>query len=199
MYGVMRGHNDHSEALSRELAEARFVELYEANARDLLAYARRRIPVAEDAADLVAETFLIAWRRLGEVPRGGEARLWLYGVARRALSTQRRGELRRARLAERLRSQLTAAALSLPPAEVGGSAVLRALAGLDEEDREILLLAGWEELAPREVARVLGVSSVAARSRLHRARRRLREAMAVPKEEAARRPGVAELECEEAR
>ena len=58
------------------------VELYEENARDLLAYAQRRVPVAEDAADLVAETYLIAWRRIGEVPRGDEARLWLYGVAR---------------------------------------------------------------------------------------------------------------------
>jgi RNA polymerase sigma-70 factor (ECF subfamily) len=82
MYRVMRGKNEHSEALSRELAEARFVELYEDNVRDLLAYAQRRIPVADDAADLVAETFLIAWRRLGEVPRGGEARTYLMAFGR---------------------------------------------------------------------------------------------------------------------
>lgn len=195
----MRGQEDHSEALSRELAQARFVELYEENARDLLAYAQRRIPVAEDAADLVAETFLVAWRRLGEVPRGDRARLWLYGVARHTLSNQRRGELRRARLAERLRSELTAAALSAPPADVRDTQVLRALATLDEEDRELLLLAGWEELAPREVARVLGISTVAARSRLHRARRRLREAMAEVEEEATENLNEAELECEEAR
>lgn len=194
----MAGQNDHSEALSRELAQARFVALYEENARDLLAYAQRRIPVAEDAADLVAETFLIAWRRLGEVPQGSEARLWLYGVARHALSNQRRGELRRARLAERLRSELTAAALSAPAADAGNAPVLRALAGLGEEDREVLLLAGWEELAPREIARVLGISTVATRSRLHRARRRLRAAMDGVEEATGSLKG-AELECEEAR
>lgn len=199
MYGVMRRQRGDSGALSRELAQARFVELYEENARDLLAYAQRRIPVAEDAADLVAEVFLVAWRRLGEVPRGAEARLWLYGVARRTLSHQRRGELRRAQLDERLRSELTAAALVLPPADPGSAPVLRGLARLGEEDREILLLAGWEELAPRQISRVLGISTVATRSRLHRARRRLREAMADPEGGAIASPGSARLECEEAR
>lgn len=187
----------HHHALSRELAQARFLELYEEHARDLLAYARRRVPVAEDAADLVAETFLVAWRRLGEVPPGEEARLWLYGVARGALANQRRGELRRARLAQRLRSELAAAALWLPTVDTGSAPVLRALAGLEQDDREILLLTGWEELAPREIARVLGVSTVAIRSRLHRARRRLRRAMAA--EEALDSPPRAELECWEAR
>jgi RNA polymerase sigma factor (sigma-70 family) len=180
-----------SSSLSRDLAERRFVALYEENVDDLLAYARRRVPVAEDAADLVAETFLVAWRRLGEVPNGAEARLWLYGVARLTLSNQRRGELRRARLAQRLRSELTAAALAAPPARESGAAVMRALATLGEADRELLLLAGWEELAPREIARVLGIGTVAARSRLHRARRRLRKAMMALEPE---QPETGELE-----
>lgn len=197
MYRVMRRREEGPEALARELAEKRFVELYEENARDLIAYARRRVPSAEDAADLVAETFLVAWRRLDEAPRGGDARLWLYGVARRTLSTQRRGELRRARLTERLRSELAAAARSLPPADTRSDPVLRALAGLGEEDREILLLAGWEGLAPREMARALGISAVAARSRLHRARRRLRAAMSGPRGEATGSSAAgAGLECE---
>lgn len=196
---MMRGQRDHSDALSRELAQARFVELYEQNVRDLLAYAQRRIPVAEDAADLVAETFLVAWRRLGEVPRGERSRLWLYGVARRTLANQRRGERRRAQLAERLRSELTAAALSLSPAEDEVTPVLRGLARLGGEDREILLLAGWEGLAPREIAHVLGITTVATRSRLHRARRRLRRVMADRQEKTVGSPTGAELELGEAR
>lgn len=198
MYRPMGETSKGREGLSRELAEARFVALYEANARDLLAYAQRRVPAAEDAADLVAETFLVAWRRIGEVPRGSEARLWLYGVARLTLSNQRRGELRRARLAERLRAELTAAALSAPPV-AGDATVLRALATLEESDREALLLVGWEGLAPREVARVLGLSTVAARSRLHRARRRLRAAIDGLERDPVSRPETGELECGEAR
>lgn len=199
MYRVMRGKTNRGDALSRELAEARFVELYEENARDVLSYALRRTATPQDAADVVAEAYLVAWRRIGEVPRGRQARLWLYGVARRALANQRRGEERRARLADRLRAELTAAAAAAPPIEAGSSALLRALGELDEEDREVLLLTGWEELEPAEIARVLGVSRVAVRSRLHRARRRLR---AVLEEQAAAEPspaGEVELGCGEAR
>ena len=90
--------------LPRELAEVRFSDMYERNARDLLGYALRRSPDAEDAADVVAETFLIAWRRLGEVPAGDETRLWLYGTARHVLANRDRGERRRDRLTERLRA-----------------------------------------------------------------------------------------------
>ena len=192
MLGTMRTKRLTSPTLTRGLAERRFVALYEANADDLLAYARRRAPVAEDAADLVAETFLVAWRRLGEVPDGAEARLWLYGVARLTLSNQHRGEMRRARLAQRLRSELTAAALTSPPTGESGALVMRALATLNEADRELLLLAGWEELAPRQIAQVFGIGTVAARSRLHRARRRLREAMSALE---AEQPETGELEC----
>ncbi|MFG2049725.1 RNA polymerase sigma factor [Micromonospora sp. NPDC048935] len=62
-----------------------------------------------DAADVVAETFLVAWRRRQDMPVGGEARLWLYGVARRVLANQHRGGVRRQRLGERLRQQISAA------------------------------------------------------------------------------------------
>jgi len=189
----MRGKARDSDALSRELAEARLVALYEEHGRDVLAYALRRVADPEDAADAVAETFLVAWRRVAEVPPGEEARLWLYGVARLTLANQHRGERRRARLAERLRAELATA--TQPAAQPAGP-VLRALAGLGDEDRELLLLAGWEELAPKQIARVLGISAVAARSRLHRARRRLRRAMAEVEAEGAARRAATELECE---
>jgi RNA polymerase sigma factor (sigma-70 family) len=92
------------------------------------------------------------------------------------LANQQRSERRRERLAERLRRELPAALESVStPAET--NAVRTALAQLGPEDQELLRLAGWEELTPGEIAVVLRISSVAARSRLHRARNRLRAAL----------------------
>ncbi len=126
---------------------------------------------------MVADTFLVAWRRLDDVPPGGAARLWLYGVARHVLANQQRSERRRERLAERLRRELPGALEGVPPPASQTGAVRVALARLGPEDQEILRLCGWEELAPGEIATVLEISQVAARSRLHRARRRLRGAL----------------------
>jgi RNA polymerase sigma-70 factor (ECF subfamily) len=166
------------DALSQELAEARFRRLYAEHGREVLAYALRRTSGPEDAADAVAETFLVAWRRGAEVPPGPEARLWLYGVARLTLANQRRGENRRARLSERLRTDLAEAIAAQPEPDQGEGAVLSALALLDSDDREILQLTAWEELTPAQAGRTLEISAVAARSRLHRARRRLRRVLA---------------------
>ena len=184
-------------ALSRELAEARLSQLYRDHAREILGYALRRSADSEDAADVLAETFLVAWRRLGEVPPGEEARLWLYGVARRVLANQHRGERRRTKLGQRLgetlRSEL--AAQPDPGGEGEGREVLHAMRGLGTEDRELFLLVVWEELSPSEAAKVLGISSLAARSRLHRARRRLRRLL--EDAEGAGSPGP-QLDTEEA-
>lgn len=166
--------------VGRERAEARFEQCYAEHGRAVLAYAVRRSADAQDAADALAETFLVAWRRLGDVPPGHEARLWLYGVARHVLANQHRSERRRERLAERLRRELPVALGHLPQRATGMGAVRAALNQLGAADREILRLAGWEELSPREIATVLGISQVAARSRLHRARHRLREALESP-------------------
>src|SRR5918992_1551637 len=95
--------------MSTEVSTDRFRRLFADTERELLAYVLRRVDRAEDAADVVAETFLVAWRRMDKVPAGDEARLWLYGVARRQLANQRRGELRRSRLADRLRAELPVA------------------------------------------------------------------------------------------
>lgn len=159
----------------RPVAEEGFRDLYGAHGRAILAYAVRRTRDPQDAADVVAETFLVAWRRLADVPPGDEARLWLYGVARRTLANQARSERRRERLAERLRRELPAAIAAVsPPGDAEQPSLLTALGALEESDREILLLAGWEQLGVGEIAVVLGITGVAARARLHRARRRLR-------------------------
>jgi RNA polymerase sigma factor (sigma-70 family) len=155
--------------------EQRFRRLFDAEARSVLGYALRRVESREDAADVVAETFAVAWRRIADVPPGDQARPWLYGVARRVLANQRRGELRRRRLADRLREQLSATA---PALALGGDGVDAAIAGalarLPEHEREVLLLACWEGLAPAEIAVVLQLPGATVRTRLHRARARLR-------------------------
>jgi RNA polymerase sigma factor (sigma-70 family) len=179
-----------------ELAQIRFGQLYRDQGRAILAYALRRVGDTEDAAEVVAETFLIAWRRLDEVPIDAGARLWLFGVARRVIANQHRAERRRTRLAERLGESLRSE-LATRPAPVGeAAAALRAMGGLGDDDRELLLLVSWEELSPGEAAKVLGISSLAARSRLHRARRRLRTLLEQRESVGGRGP---ELEMEEAR
>jgi RNA polymerase sigma-70 factor, ECF subfamily len=180
--------------LGRELAEVRFSSLYRDHARELLGYALRRSADPDEAADIVAETFLIAWRRLNDVPPGEETRLWLYGTARRVLSNQGRGARRRDRLTERLRNELHR---QLPAHQTQeGGAFLEALAALGEADRELLMLIGWEELTPTQAGQALGISPFAARTRLHRARRRLRTQLA--KQQPGNSPSR-EIEVEEAR
>jgi RNA polymerase sigma factor (sigma-70 family) len=163
--------------MSQTDLDARFRALYAAHFPAILGYALRRVAAPEDAADVVAETFLIAWRRCDSVPTDGEARLWLYGVARRVLANHARGEGRRSRLAERLRTELALQGAAGDPADevVPVRAVRAALAELDEPDREVLQLTVWEQLAPREIAVALGLSPQVVRTRLSRARRRLRE------------------------
>ncbi len=155
----------------------RFEVLYAEHRACVLGYVLRRTDSTHDAADVIAETFLVAWRRLDDAPTGASARLWLYGVARRVLANHRRGERRRTQLAERLRGDL--ASRDAPEAPSGRLAELAAAFGsLADGDREVLALEAWEGLSAEEVAAVLGCSRNAARIRLHRARRRLRAAIA---------------------
>jgi RNA polymerase sigma-70 factor (ECF subfamily) len=161
-------------SLSSQLAEVRFRKLYADHRGEILAFALRRVADPEDAADVLAETFLVAWRRLDDLPPQSQARFWLIGVARRALANQRRGEDRRSRLVERLRTELAVDLARIRVETPDGGEVLAALETLHPADQELLRLNAWEGLAPTEAALVLGISSVAARSRLHRARRRLR-------------------------
>jgi RNA polymerase sigma factor (sigma-70 family) len=154
-----------------EAGRLRFQTLYESNYSAILGYARRRVP-RDEAADVVADTFLIAWRRISDVPEGDEARLWLYGTARRVLANRARSERRRGRIGARL------AAATLHPRDredpVGPDVVVSAFKRLRPEEREILSLIAWEGLSPLEAARVLGCSPNAVRIQLHRARRKLR-------------------------
>jgi RNA polymerase sigma factor (sigma-70 family) len=172
---------NHTAARDQIAREQRFEALYAAHHPHVFGYVMRRCDRAEDAADAIAETFLVAWRRLDDAPAGDQLRLWLYGVARRVLANQRRGARRRLALADRLRSDLTAHTTASAGHErtVGDHEALRTAFGtLSADDREVLALETWEELSSQQIAKVLGCSSAAARTRLHRARRRLRTALA---------------------
>lgn len=183
-------------------AQTRFRRLFDDAERDLLAYALRRVQRPEDAADIVAETFLVAWRRLDDVPAGAQARLWLYGVARRQLANQRRGHLRRSQLVDRLRDELPAAVAGTgAPPDDRVQALRDALQRLGAEDRELLTLSSWEGLSPSEIAVAMELPAVTLRSRLHRARKRLHAELIGAGASAgasARRP-TAKLETTESR
>lgn len=155
--------------------EARFTALFDATHRPLLAYAVRRVADPADAADVVAEAFLVAWRRIEDVPDGADARPWMFGVARRVLANLHRGTRRRLALADRLRAEVVEV---VPPPSDDVSDVEQALARLGDEDQELLRLVAWEQLARDEIALVLGVSRATVRVRLHRARRRLADQLA---------------------
>jgi len=165
--------------------QQRFTRVYDAHYHRILGYARRRVG-ADDAQDVVAETFAVAWRRFDDVPEGAESLLWLYATARRVVANHHRGQRRLASLK---------AAIAAAPASPGATApdegarrLLEALARLRADERELLLLAAWEGLDNAALATVLGCSRTAARIRLHRARRRLAEALGVPDEPVKRRP-----------
>lgn len=156
-------------------AEHRFRLLFDAHFDAVLGYALRRAGT-DDAADVAADTFLVAWRRLDDVPEAPDALPWLYGVARRTLANQRRGRRRRADLAAALRSELAVVVPDHAEEAAARLDVTAGLARLNDTDREMLRLAAWEGLEPREIALVLGIGAATARKRLSRARARLRDA-----------------------
>jgi RNA polymerase sigma factor (sigma-70 family) len=152
----------------------RFRALYDDYRVRLIAYALRRTSSRDDAADVVAETYAIAWRRLDAVPEGDSAVLWLFATARRVAANQRRQQRRSDDLVLRLSAELRGAFASVTPATDETAMTSAALLGrLSESDRELLILVGWDGLTTSELATVLGCSSTAVRIRLHRARARL--------------------------
>jgi RNA polymerase sigma factor (sigma-70 family) len=173
-------------------SEREFEQLVSTAAPRILAYVARRSPEPADAADIVAEVLLIAWRRFDRMPADEAGRIrWLYGVARRVLANHRRGRSRHDALAAKLRFQLEQ--WSPPPPEGGTLHVRAALARLPAKDQELLRLIAWEQLTPAEAAEVLGVSSARARKRLQRARERLRRELATG--DSVGLEAVADLRC----
>ncbi len=151
-------------------AEARFRSFFQEHYEAVLAYALRRIG-SEAAEDLVAETFLIAWRRYDSIPE--DPLPWLYTVARNLILNHRRGTVRRDVFLAALKDE-SSGERSDPGEELATrSEILAAFKGLSPRDRETLALVAWEGLSAQRAAKVLGCSVGAFWVRLHRARRRL--------------------------
>jgi RNA polymerase sigma-70 factor (ECF subfamily) len=157
----------------RERFEAVYRELY----APICGYVLRRVRRPEDAAEVVAETFATLWRRFDRCPQDAELRPWLFGVARRVVANQRRGERRRTALGERLVENLDRRAFDLVAPMEERSDLAQAFAALSESDRELLSLVAWEGLTREELAVALGTTRAVVRLRLHRARKRLRAAL----------------------
>lgn len=176
--------------MSTEQSDAqRFSDLWERYAPRIQAYALRHVD-RDEAAEVVAETFLVAWRRLVDVP--GEPLPWLLVVARNTVANHHRSRHRARLLSDELaRLQLVAQSGSSGGDSLVGSAVaerdalLRALAALTPNEREALLLVAWDGLAPTPAAQVAGCSVSAFKVRLHRARRRLDAALEAADDEPA--------------
>ncbi|MGW1211547.1 RNA polymerase sigma factor [Streptomyces sp. NPDC002499] len=166
-----------TEEEARRKQRARFEGLAHVVAAPLHRYLLRRArPDLVD--DILAETMLVLWRRIDDVPGAGTDSVpepddvlpWCYGVARGCLSNARRADGRRLRLMERLiRTQE-----ARPPAgDTDHSDLHAALDTLATLDREVLQLWAWEGLAPRQIADVTGMTSNAVSIRLHRAKKKL--------------------------
>ncbi len=157
--------------------DARFRALFDDAYGDVLRFVRRRSdPRHGDLAeDVVAETFLVAWRRLDEAPAApGALRPWLFGVARHCLLNARRGEDRRQALAVRVADAPAGRHVDDVPARVDLAAAWRTLRPAEQE---VLALTVFEDLTSVEAARVLGTTATGYRLRLMRARRALRAAL----------------------
>ncbi|MCU0284111.1 MAG: sigma-70 family RNA polymerase sigma factor [Candidatus Nanopelagicales bacterium] len=164
--------------------DAWVTELFGRHSAAVLAYARRRLDSAEDAEDVVVEVFATAWRRRADVP--DDALPWLYATAAHVIAHVLRSDARRTRLGAKLATvrPIRTDQGQVDPAEaiVEASAargvVAAALDDLSESDAELLRLWAWEQLEPTEIAAVLGCSPGTARTRMHRAKARLRAALA---------------------
>ena len=158
--------------------DVRFQRLYGLHRDAIVSYCVRRIG-RDDAMDVVAETFAVAWRRIDDMPKGEAELSWLYAVAYRVLANQRRSTVR----FTALKAKLLKTAAETPPDPAiqvvrneDDQRLIDALGTLKDSDREVLRLVTWEELPRDQVAATLGVSRTTLDQRIHRATQRLRRA-----------------------
>ena len=134
---------------------ASFAALYTETNADVLAFLLRRCPTPEDAADCLAETYLVAWEKRNQVPAGEEARLWLFGVARNVMRRGHEHHRRLAAAAQSLAEELQSAASARParPPDEPES-ITAALSELSAVDQEIITMISWDGLTPRQIGHV---------------------------------------------
>ena len=169
--------------------EAQFQRLFASHHQAIQRYCLRRLPSSE-ANDAAAEVFLVAWRRIDEVPTGDGELPWLYGIGRNVVRNVERSSRRKLRLAARVASLAPGAEPATETIVVRHAEHQRAidaLAQLRQEDQELIRLRTWEELPNRQIARIMGITERAVESRLTRARRKLESILGAP---AASSPAV---------
>ncbi|MFJ9678229.1 RNA polymerase sigma factor [Streptomyces sp. NPDC101194] len=182
MTGPPASPDDDAELVAQSLEQPEiFAGLYDRHAPDIHRYAVRRL--GEGAADdITAETFLIAFRSRRRYDRTRHsARPWLYGIAANLIGKQRRGEERALRALARTGQDPVAASWSdrCDDRISAQGPLAGALASLSPGDRHVLLLVAWADLGYQEVAEALGIPLGTVRSRLNRARRKVREALSL--------------------
>lgn len=143
------------------------------NFGDVWKFVRRRCVASSDADDLTSEVFATAWRRRTDLPHRHEQRLWLFGAARLVLANHRRSARRQSRLRLRLLQTAKASPIGGVDDAFSGGHLAAAFAELSTDDRDLLIMRGWDELSVGEIAGLLGCTPNAASLRLHRARQRL--------------------------
>jgi RNA polymerase sigma factor (sigma-70 family) len=154
-----------------------FTEFYRRRYDAVLRYALRRSD-AETARDVTADTFLVAWRRRTVIPADPDAEEpWLYGVTRRVLANAERSRRRAQRVTAKLGQQRRDTAPDPAGVLAENSRLMHALASLSPKDQEALRLVGWEDLDLSGAALAMGCTRSAMAVRLHRARRRLDQAL----------------------
>jgi RNA polymerase sigma factor (sigma-70 family) len=152
------------------IEDGRFADIVRAELTPIRQYVRRRVP-PDDVDDIVAEVFAAAWKHRKRLP--DPPRFWLLRTAWFHVSMHLRHRHRQARLVGRIAALPDQAAAGPEETVVDGADVRAALARLPLKDQEVLRLTAWEGLTTAQAAEVLMCSRIAARTRLHRARRRL--------------------------
>ncbi|MFF7044111.1 RNA polymerase sigma factor [Streptomyces massasporeus] len=157
----------------------RFAALFDRHAPAIHQYVARRL--GRDAADdVTAETFLTAFRiRARFDPARAGVRPWLYGIAAKQIGRHRRQEVQALKLLARtghdpVADSWTDSADDRVAAEAAARPLAGALARLSAGDRHVLLLFAWADFSYQEIAEALGIPVGTVRSRLNRARRKLR-------------------------
>ncbi|MER5890087.1 RNA polymerase sigma factor [Streptomyces sp. NPDC001941] len=183
MIGPPREPDDDARVVAGSLERPElFAELYNRYAPDIHRYCARRLGQGA-ADDVTAETFLIAFRRRDRYDQHrANARPWLYGIAANLIGRQRRTEVRALKALARtghdpVAESWTEGADSRVDARAAQAPLAAALASLSAGDRHVLLLVAWADLAYQEVAEALGIPVGTVRSRLNRARRKVRSAL----------------------
>jgi RNA polymerase sigma-70 factor (ECF subfamily) len=183
VYGSPGRPGDDARVIADSLVQPEiFGELYHRHAPAISRYAARRLG-ADAAEDITADTFLSAFRTRARYDlTRPNAQPWLYGIAANLIGKRRRSEVQALRTlartgqdpvvdswSDRCDSRLTA--------QASQAALAEALANLSAGDRQVLLLIAWSDLNYQEVAEALSIPVGTVRSRLNRARRKVRHAL----------------------